>query len=421
MNNKVRFRITGDLCTHEKRAFSLSIILFALSLFIIGYLSYILYSLSNYRDRVETGLNVTVGQVGDILVEDVAGDKETNEQFKKELLKTDGLIGMGSFRNNTFFSAGELSFLHDIQKGHVKGVSEEEFENTYEGCFQTNVVNATLWESLNIELSEGKTPLDYSVSGNTWLMYLSDTFKDMVKIGETYYLYKDTGEVISAYFIAGFYSDSTRIFDAQILLQETTDSVGYYLPEYSTVLVFSGNEDGMFVCEEEKYDEVVEQFYALAEEYSADISVYSTEAIVSKAESNDRKIVSSFLEISILLSVSALVMMVCSQTIGLLSRSRDFGVWLSNGATKKDLSWAFIYQNMLRLIIALPIAGTVLLFMVKQEAWDVETNDMVVRNFWSVSVPSMILIGIIIVVLSSVIPLFILKKTPVTSMLAGET
>lgn len=420
MNNKVRFRITGDLCTHEKRAFSLSIILFALTLFIIGYLSYILHSLSDYRDRVEVGLNVSAGQVGDVSFHGI--ENEQKEEFFRKIYSIDGLIGMGYVENNALYSVEELSFLHNIQKGHVKGVTEEEFENTYEGCFQTNVVNATLWESLNIELSEGKTPSEYSVSENNCLMYLAEDFRSVVEIDEKYYLYKPDGGIITEFTVAGFYSDSTRIFDSRVLLQETTDSVGYYLPEYSIILVYSfGSEDGMFVCEEGKYDEVVEQFYALAEEYSADISVYSTDAIVSKAESNDRKIVSSFLEISILLSVSALVMVICSQTIGLLSRSRDFGVWLSNGATKKDLSWAFIYQNMLRLIIALPIAGTVLLFMVKQEAWDVETNDMVVRNFWSVSVPSMILIGIIIVVLSSVIPLVILKKTPVTNMLAGET
>ncbi|MGN0166002.1 MAG: hypothetical protein ACI39R_07440 [Lachnospiraceae bacterium] len=417
MKNRVKFRIARDLCVHEGKGFVLSIFLLAVTMFLIGYLAYTQYSLNDYRKRAETGLKVSAEQIGTILVEDT----DRYDEFVDALNNVNGVMGIGTMESNQFFFVKDLAFLGNLQKGHFKGITDQEYENEYEGCFQTTIVGAGIWQAMNIDLQEGKAPTEYDINERTWLLYLSEEFKDAVTMGEQYYSYDREGNVLAEYLIAGFYSSSTRMMDERVLLQKTSDSVGFYMPEYSVIVVDSGKQDGMFVCEKGKYDEVVKNFYTLAEQYSADISVYSMDAIVSKAEKNDSKVADSFAELSMLLGISALVMVICSQTITLLSHTRDFGVWLSSGATKKDLVYAFWFQNSIRTIAALPVAGAVLLFLLRQEAVDVETDALAKSIYLGVSVPVMIVCGIVMIIISSLIPLMILKKTPVTTMLAGET
>lgn len=53
---------------------------------------------------------------------------------------------------------------------------------------------------------------------------------------------------------------------------------------------------------------------------------------------------------AILLGSSCIIVLLVSQVSNILTRSEEYGIWLTNKATKKDIMWILIWQNLIKLI-----------------------------------------------------------------------
>ena len=178
----------------------------------------------------------------------------------------------------------------------------------------------------------------------------------------------------------------------------------------------------MFYCKNGEYENVVNKMEEIGSKYGVTINTINILGKLEKQLKESKEILDTMIEITILLVLSAFVIIICGQSIIILTLSRNFGIWLSNGATKRDLIVSFILQNVLRMIISLILGVVALYFVQKSECQGVcvEQWKMVVNIFKYNAVPKMALVGVLAVVCLSAIPAWIFRKSSVINMIKGE-
>lgn len=129
---------------------------------------------------------------------------------------------------------------------------------------------------------------------------------------------------------------------------------------------------------------------------------------------------------AILLGSSCIIVLLVSQVSNILTRSEEYGIWLTNKATKKDIMWILIWQNLIKLIyseiFAILVINLGCRFVIFGENFQNTaishriSNRIITFNIY----PAIIGVGILIVTVSIIVPLLKIARTEPVKLVKGE-
>lgn len=411
-----KLKIAFDICLSESGKFFLGILTVLVVLIMLEIVLLLKVNNNVYSERIEQGIKYDSSDVY-YLVPNTYDTKK----IMQEIGELPEVYAMGNVYYGTANGSRELSFLRDIQKGHQKFISSEEYNSGR--MIETYVMTDGFWDIANIKLSSGKEPSEYEFNDNTVLLYLSEEYKDVVNIGEHYYNIYKTGVVVYDYVIAGFIDgDSKIIANGSSTRTDELVNSGYYRMDYSIVEVFHKHFLETYICfDHNQFEAIKEKIVDIGDKYDTQIDIYSLESVVRHAKDANTEIAGVILEIAILLFAVSLVFLITTQVGKTIMKAGDYGIWLVNGMTIKDIKLVVLYQSVISLTIPLIfslIAGYC--FVMHEFGKVVDTGKMITEIYMKNIIPILTVISIVCVAIVTIVPLIILRKKTASEILKGD-
>lgn len=380
---------------------------------------YLIVSAYSFEDRIQRGLNVPVSKLGYFSMPySVSGDIRTvvmNEIAQIEEIKNFGTIDFGVA--NTSESIG---FLREVQQGHFNGT-----DDGISGI-ETSVMDAGLWDVMNLKLKEGKAPGEYTVDDEQRdiLLYVSEKYEDIVGVGDIYCDYTYDGQMVYRYIVAGVLDADSYLIDPYVFSEELLDRVGSYSLEYGILEVTQwGNYGGCFFSfgSENDYDLINAKLREISQKYGEQIDVFRISSIVGYIKSDADRNTAYLKEAAILLAVVMVVSLCAARIYGIAVRTRDYGIWMSCGATKKDFCVIIFLRNLLETAAAF-IAGACAMYYLLHIFYgdNVPTNTLVSEIYVKYCISSGIAAGLLTVIISSAIPCALIWRVSSVNLLKGR-
>lgn len=408
MNRRTKVRIAYDMILQRKFAKFMSIFLLVVTFCISGIMIYIYGISSNYRMRVQQGFTSSIDEIYCFSTEYA----ETIEN--KEIKMYDYYINDYSEKiEETNIFAKKLNLPeHKLVWSDLVQIMAEDFD------------------LFNINIIEGKKPNRITYCNKEMIpIYLSEKYRDKVNLGEHLYDYEEiNGEniLISDYEIEGFFSENSFL-PSMGVCHSVLNKDGSYSLEYGIVQLYAPANTGYFKLNEgQSLENVENQLLKNSWESGAGYELLNVGATVEFNEHDTQKNL-RFLEIAtiILISTSILIMLVVSIS-NIVINGKDYGIWLTNKATKREIIEIIGGQAILKAAIALMFAIVIVFFMGKFIATELEFKSeklaqiIAGKVLWKETIPFMLIEGVVITAVSLIVPVFRFKKTGTTMIIKGE-
>lgn len=411
-----RLKIAFDICLSESRKFVLGMFTVLIALMMVEMVCILKSGNNVYSKRIEQGIRYDLSDVYYINMM-YGGSKMVME----EVGELPEIYAMGGVQHGMSNTSNVLSFLRQVQKGHQKFIDPDEYNSGR--MIETHVITEGFWDIANIKLSSGKEPSEYEFNDNTVLLYLSEEYKDIVNIGEHYYAIHKTGIVVYDYIIAGFIAEDSKIIaqGTGIRADELLNS-GYYQLDYAIIEVFDAHLSGAYVCfDDDNYEEVQAKIENIGNRYNTQIDIYSLKSVIRHANDSNAEISGIILEIGVLFAVVLSVFLITVQMGRVIMKSGDYGVWLVNGMTLKDVRIVILCQNIISFMAPLIISLVASYCWVMHEYGEiVDTGKMITDIYIKSVVPKIVLISIVLIAVVTSVPWIILRKKTASEILKGD-
>lgn len=420
MRNRTRIKIAFDMCINEGWLFLLGMAVSVVAFAMLGWVIQMFATANSYVNRVQSALRVPTENVGFLSI-DAGIDVEKEISADISGLKEIELIGYAQYWMSSTNEA--ILFLGEIQKGHQKSIRNEEYAvgKTIETC----VLSKGAWEMMNLKLSSGKNPNEFSFEDNTRLLYLSDEYKSVVELGQHFYeISEKDGSVLYDFVVAGFLSkDSRMLADGVGNSTDETVERGYYSTEYAIIEVNDSPffDGGYFsIRNGESFDKVKDKIIEIGKHYNTEISINKLDSVLRYASERTRTVSKYMLELNVLLAAAAMILLVSIQIGRVASRAEEYGIWLTNGASMSDIMLIIFYQNIIYIFPAMIFGLAIVYRITLMLIFDAAGTDFLREMLWRVDFPLLLLVGILVTVVISLIPVRLLSKSGTVSLVKGE-
>ncbi|MCM1308802.1 MAG: hypothetical protein NC223_09415 [Butyrivibrio sp.] len=418
MKNGVRLRVAFDFCIWEKSRFAVSVLETVAFMCLAVQIIYMLASSYSFFDRVEKGLNIPAEQLGYYSIDTGNGD------LAGKLRQVEGITHCGTVDsgNGMVIEHKDFDILRDIQEKHRRKNDGGGFSQGV----QAISITEDLWEVMRLELVEGKKPSetecdDLGISPDI-LIYLSEDYKSVVQVGSVIHeQHYDEGSV-KKYVVAGFLDKSSAVIDSYIFDAQSIEKQGYYPIGYKVLEVIRTEPfDSGFFAFEGDFTEVSDRIKALAAENGTTVEVYSIANVIDYMKSNTDKNTYYLKEAFLILAVIMLFAISAGQIVSIVTRTKNYGIWLASGASKKDLAVIIFMQNLIRMLISLVISLLLMLVLFRILYCTNEQNYYTVNSIYVRYVlPALALLSVLMVLISSVFPSRIILKASSVNLLKGR-
>lgn len=415
MKQKTRIKIAYDMCISKKFSYLMSVILLAVTLFMIGVIVYQYKVSFSYRMRVQEGF---LTSINDIYYCQTSGNG-TREEIAEILSEINGISSIYNYGKYTN-SLECLSFLNEIQEEH-KSYNTADLE--------VYALKSKDFDIYNIHLTEGVAPKDIEWINETMVpLYLSEKYKSITNLGEHYYAYSIDGErLIYDYFVAGYFSEDSAIVGDRVLSdydKSGSDSLKYGIIE---LVSFFYVTDGYFALQDGYTSlDVAKDIQRKLEKIDSSCTIGNLSHYISFTEKNTVRNLKYLLIATILLIGTSIIVLLVTQVGNVLTRSDEFGIWLVNKATQKDIVWILLWQSIVRLFFAVLTAFLVFNLLNSTILFENNFDNSIIAHRISRRIiflyvyPSMAVMGIIILILANSIPLIKLAKSEPVKLIKGD-
>ena len=405
MKTKNRIKIAYDMCVKQMFSFRMSIFLMALTFVILGLIIYQYKSSYSYRMRVEEGFSKPIDEI--YYLSSGRGDAEP------DISRIDGMSKI--YFNQMIYNVTEpIDFLEEIQMGHKFNEKEAGVEVFWFFDKDLDLYNIEITESI----PEKEVDRTHEIG-----LYLSEKYRKITRLGEHY-----TGDGWN-YVIEGYFSEDSVIPAHNVtstMVQDGAYSLEYGVIEIGGLMPIS--QAGYFYCDPsvDSFENIRKQ---IVEEYArcnATCTITNVDKSITYMEKNITKALKYLVIAAILLGSSCIIVLLVSQVSNILTRSEEYGIWLINKATKKDIMWILIWQNLIKLIyseiFAILVINLGCRFVIFGENFQNTaishriSNRIITLNIY----PAIIGVGILIVTVSIIVPLLKIARTEPVKLVKGE-
>lgn len=417
MRNRDRLRVAMDNIAMEKGKKYLHIITASFFFLLPGFIVFFIFYAYGYEARVRNGLSVPVDRLGYYYAEPGDSDKDIYD----EISSIEGVTGCGSISGISYNITPELQFLRERQMGH--GIHESD------DGIATICMDEGIWDAMNIRLTQGLRPQEYALDDpaneRVVLLYLSDNYADLTHVGDIYDAKNAKGVLIYRYIVAGFFDVKSRYLDPGVFTNLVMDKVGSCSLDYGIIEVrdslstygcyftFEGDGD---------YDRICSDINGISRKYNTAINTYRIAALVQYAREQADRDTKPLRETAVLLGIIMVLALTVSQVYSIITRAKDYGVWLSSGATGKDMALILFMQNLLKTTISLVI-GNILTFAFLHIFFGIgggEARELMNITYLTRCIPVSVVLWAVTVLLSSVIPMVLMRRTSCINLLKGR-
>ena len=411
MKFKTRLKIAYDMCMKQLMTFRISIILFAVVLTLFGVIIYQYKASYNYRLTVEKGFSKPLDEVY-YLLSDLNHISDDTYPMP-DITKVEGISSLYKHQE-AYLDNDCLQFLGEIN-------SKQYQEDLGIGVIWLLAYDFDLY---NIEIVEGKNPSELNWDDGIPL-YLSEEYKGITTLGEHYRDVNTEGVVLFDYYVAGYFSSDSGIPSGNV----TANNIeGIKSLEYGIVeMVPFYQLDGYFYLKDGyTIDEVIAQ---IQEEYAKSNSVATitnVDSAITFMEKNVNKSIRYLVIATILLTMTCIIVLLVIQIGNILTRGKEYGIWLICNATDRDILNILILQNFIRFVYAelIAVLGINLLTrlflygenFVKSEITKEISNKIIATNIY----PAILVIGLFVAVTTVIIPALKLMHTKPVKLVRGE-
>ncbi len=427
MKIRTKIGLAVDMLLQRPGTYALSVIMLTLCIALVGTICYVAADAGGYGRRLEKGLRTEAECVGYLNITEYE-DEELWEFWRRAMEQ--GLVaGYGTAQERDVSSREELRALADVQVelGMTADIAWYE-----EGLFLSNSYTAGLWDMYNWNLEEGKPPMEYEEftkqenSVLTELVYVGKAYEDKVTVGERYEHYSKKGELISVLVIAGVFAEDSYAMESDVAIRDMASGNGFIDQTDQVVYVLKDEwllSGRCFFYIDASADMAVttEGLKNLAEEMGLTVRTHTLEGMIRAQKRFSSTLVNGMLELSLLLFVGVAVLVVCSQSIAILTRAEEFGTWLVCGATMKDLGAVLVYQNAIRLVLSSCIGSMLTVFICHALCGTIGTEGRLFANelLCFPVLPLAIAAGVVLTLIVSVCTLTVFCRQSAINLVKG--
>ena len=301
----------------------------------------------------------------------------------------------------------------EIQNSHIREFDENSnYVDTVYMLSQAFCIN-------DLELYRGSA--EQVGINDGWLMYLGYNFKD-IPIG-TVFVNEPYG---ISYTVGGIFQKDTSIVDEQILwnlrnlklsCSNAMDNMVLVVPPCS---VNYHSVDYFFKCADGyTYEEAANKIKSISEKYGIQTETGTLQNRVDTVLAEADWLLNAFTELSILLFLSAFIMLLTTQLLTILFRKDELGVWLISGINRKKIFKILLGENIIKMLISSLISLGVVVLLEKI----VITSNAIayeLRYILWVNIPVFLLLcTVLTALLCSVIPIEYVKKKSIPEIVRG--
>ncbi len=367
MRTKGVFKIAAKSLKSNKMQYAFTAVLLVLCfvLFSVCEFMYVRPQYNRYvADRV-----LAKGTENTGLIRSIDSGDENAFDFRNEALSLGIVDSIGeSFANVS--SRPCFNELISIQGGKseaLKTASLESYENFDNDALGYIRVDATLMTLCNLKLQKGemisKDNFDYS-DKNFIAMYLGDSFSD-IPVG-TEYQYKIWKDVTITVRVMGIIAKGEEWVDESIgSLQGSIEKSKYNL-DNEVIMVYNDYSHSRMwfysLKDGSTMEETQKALYDLAEKHNLQIMVGSVSARFDAVEIQYKSAREILFFLLIFISVISTMIIICFNSVSIISRKKQFGVLLAGGVSKSGLFVSLIIEQAIKIITGLALATLAVYF-----------------------------------------------------------
>lgn len=408
-------RLVFDSISRRMKSFWFTIILCTISLILFAFAVYI-YEESQYCEKnSEKILSSGINGTGNLVLINTKFDEITRD-FRKEVydLKEVTAIGVAAEPNYIFFGLKELS---QIQSKFI------DLENGTESPFGILMENTAV-ELCRMKLEQGEFIYDKNQDEYLTYLYLGYNLKE-IPIGTEYNVM--LGKQINLKFIVkGILAKDTRIIDSTVfygtdafltdICYTTMDNLILAICNNSmqSDWLYSIQKDADFESVENKIIDIADK-YDLKVYYGRGKDIFDSRKLATK-DLND-----TILQLFGLITIVCVIVMICMQITVILNNLSEYGILYANGYGISHLCFMQIIENVIKSIFAFIVAEVIarrllLLSFAGTKSIAEVCNDIYNHHI----IYRMAAISFLIVVISSIVPVIVLKKYKPIELIGGN-
>ena len=390
----------------------------------------------NARREISGTLSDPLEQYGEIDVDWWANDEFSYEDAQTLFSDIAGLPSIKSLgssgdyftwglndvsgRPDTFMAIRKEQLLHPLVFSETdQSINTDDMEDVV----QMKYMAMPLWPAFDLPLLEGTEPSDSSEN----LIYVGYNFRNCVEVGTV------LCEGEEKYRIAGVLEKGAAIPDREILFFNNSMSTGglssfvlHTVTPLDNLVLLVGNgitpDQKQFISWEKGYtiEEVEAQIREVTDPYHIPISVSSFQQKIDDDLLTNDMFSNIFFEISLIISISAAILIFCTQMLSVLQKKNDLGIFLSQGISRKGLYIILFLENLIQIVPAAMLAP----FVIKNMLLRLDMGEAIIRSFWKL-VYGPVGVGLIFAIflmtaLSTGLVLLLLKSSSSATLLKGE-
>lgn len=349
----------------------------------------------------------------------------TSDKINKlriELFNIDGITSVGE--NPTLEPVlSNMNELHEIQSKYT------DMKGCDSGCIKGVFVNNTSLRCCNISLYSGELLEELNQDKDCYYLYLGYNLKE-VPLGTQYTIpFAENGEKKEAKVIVkGILSKNTEYINSNVITNTNTNTIisdecSIHMDNYIMVVNNHYYSNTFMYSVDSLYDieQIDEQIDSIAKRNGLKVNLAHVSEIFKEKKESSHKLLKTILQLLSISTIVSITIMICMQVLLILNNLSEYGILCANGYRIKDISYMLLIENFIKTAIAYFVAvylsAKIILYSFSTYAdvqyvfYDIFYNHVIIK----VGV-----ISVLIAIVSSIIPVFVLRKYKVVNLIGGN-
>lgn len=414
MKPGIRWKLATDSMVLHLRELLGSILLFMFALLVVALMLLMNELNTNLRRKLEQTFQGGCSRVGYIILQNASFDSTVpdSEEVISEFLLSQDCVRAAGVWNMGISTADCMQFLREVQQDHV--VSE--MVMVWDGVEVFHMMDSA-WEMMNLELYEGNLPDQYNLEEYNPI-YLGYEYRNLVNVGD---VLGTTGN--GTYIVAGILQKGSLVPAKLEDLQEFTISSAYSM-DYGVLQIESVDRGAYYyfsLKDEYEFIEAQRMIQQAAEERGWIVSIGSLDARLSLIDEYLKPVNRYVWQMLLVVGLTACLVAACYQTMSIITRKSEYGILYANGASTRDLIAMILIENLVKMLISL-ILLMPLFVLLAQKVFTLFYGDryMIQWMIWSQVSWKVLLIGIGMMLLSSILPVYTLTRYSPVELIGGN-